>query len=430
MPPPADSRVHFVLLPAVAMSVGWALRGTIGGGSFGAMIPGALVALTLGQALGVPAGRAGRLAAFGAIGFGFGGQETYGQTVGFVTGRGDLFWHGLAGITLKGAVWGLVGGAVLATGFSLGRRTWRLLLPALALMIAGTWLGWWLIDDPKRLYFSNRLDRPRPELWAGLLTGGLAFVAGLLRAEPRLARRVLTFALSGTLGGGLGFGGGILLYAGGEALGFSPRWFGGWKVMEFTFGAVLGASLGLAAWRLRSELRAAPAAPAAEPGPPSSAWPSLALGAGTGCLLWLGTRLPLRFDFTVAGACALALVAASEGAAWQVALTTTFAAFAVSVAVHVSGGPPALLPVAAGLAPALALGLLVSRRHARKADLTRWSFRLLLTSATGAALLQAAAGPAPSPALWLTLGAMVAGTLAALGLDAARPAPPHPSAAI
>ena len=53
--------VDFVLLPAVTMSVGWGLRGFIGGGSLGAMIPGALVALVLCRGLGLPDAICGRM---------------------------------------------------------------------------------------------------------------------------------------------------------------------------------------------------------------------------------------------------------------------------------------------------------------------------------------------------------------------------------
>ena len=45
----------FVLLPAIAMMLGWGLRGHIGGGPFGAMIPGAMVALSIGMLLELPA---------------------------------------------------------------------------------------------------------------------------------------------------------------------------------------------------------------------------------------------------------------------------------------------------------------------------------------------------------------------------------------
>ena len=45
------SLASWILAPAVVMSLGWGLRGYIGGGPFGAMIPGALVALLLCQYL-------------------------------------------------------------------------------------------------------------------------------------------------------------------------------------------------------------------------------------------------------------------------------------------------------------------------------------------------------------------------------------------
>ena len=65
------------LFPAVAMSLGWGLRGTIGGGPLGAMIPGAMIGLALCLLLGREK-NAGFVAGFAAIGVGFGGQETYG----------------------------------------------------------------------------------------------------------------------------------------------------------------------------------------------------------------------------------------------------------------------------------------------------------------------------------------------------------------
>ena len=71
------------------MSLGWGLRGSIGGGPLGAMIPGAMIGLALCLLLGREQD-AGRIAAFAAIGVGFGGQETYGQTVGLEPAPGDL----------------------------------------------------------------------------------------------------------------------------------------------------------------------------------------------------------------------------------------------------------------------------------------------------------------------------------------------------
>ena len=48
MKTPGDRPVWiYVLFPGIAMLLGWGLRGYIGGGPFGAMIPGCFVALAL-----------------------------------------------------------------------------------------------------------------------------------------------------------------------------------------------------------------------------------------------------------------------------------------------------------------------------------------------------------------------------------------------
>ena len=432
MATPTRPFVPFILLPALVTSVAWGLRGTIGGGTFGAMIPGTLVALTLGTAAGASPSLAGRLAACGAIGLGFGGQETYGQTVGFVTGRGAWFWHGLAGIAVKGAVWGFVGGAVLGAAWVMPRRVDRGWWPALACLVAGTVLGWWLIDDPKLLYFSNRLDRPRPELWAGLLTGGLAFTAWLTGAFPAVARVVWTFALAGALGGGAGFAVGILGYAGGEAIGLPARWFSGWKFMEFTFGLLLGAALGWAALRQRAAIRPEPDAPGIIN---ASARPwtwDLAIAAAGGGWLWLGTQLPVRFDYTLTGALLLALAFVSNRAAWQIAVTLTLGAFLLDGARARSGGP-AFPPAAIGTALVLATaaGAWTAHRLAAEKEMMRWATHLVLWSAVAVAWGKALRGPAWSPAevIVLVYFAVGAGVVTWLGrafrspLDAGRTRP-------
>jgi len=65
----------FVVFPAITMMLGWGLRGHIGGGPFGAMIPGALVALSISMLLKLPAGMASVFVVFGAVGIGLGGEN-------------------------------------------------------------------------------------------------------------------------------------------------------------------------------------------------------------------------------------------------------------------------------------------------------------------------------------------------------------------
>lgn len=298
------------------MMLGWGLRGFIGGGPFGAMIPGALVVLALGHA----SGRRDLnwLAAMGAIGVAFGGEMTYGQTVGFIVQR-ETFWWGFLGLALKGGVWGLLAGAFLAIAFtaSLGRMA-----ATVATLLVGTELGWRWVNEPKLIYFSNPLDKPRAEIWAGLL------LAGLLLALGARSRLVWRFAAAGFVGGFVGFGGGGAIQGLGRI--FTPQlelhW---WKYMEFFFGFCFGVALWWA-WT-REELP--PAREEAE-----GRWPWLvALGGGallTAWLFWGAEVIPVRYGFLVAACPVLLVLTRWPGWALQVAATTTFTAFAFDLARH------------------------------------------------------------------------------------------------
>ncbi len=240
---------YWCALGAVAMSLGWGLRGSIGGGSLGAMIPGAMIGLVLCLLLDRHSD-AGRIAAFAAIGVGFGGQETYGQTVGLSL-QPETFWWAILGFVIKGAVWGLLGGAFIGIALDRQRYTTTQLLAGFAIMILGTWLGWQFLNSPKLIYFSNRFDRPREELWAGLWLGGLLLLAWLRSRVPSL------FALYGAIGGGIGFGLGASLQPMGRVV-WAGMPLGWWKAMELTFGALLGLAYVLCAWRLRTQLTGVP----------------------------------------------------------------------------------------------------------------------------------------------------------------------------
>lgn len=394
-PPSAPGREwrEFLLLPAVAVSVAWGLRGYIGGGELGAMIPGVVVALVIARALELPAKMVGRVAAFGAVGIGFGGQETYGQTVGFVTGLGEMFARGLVGLAVKGAVWGLVGGAVIGVALTLGHSARRTLWIALLWLVGGTWLAWRMVDHPRLLYFSNLLDRPRPELWAGLLLGGLVLLAWFAAAQRAVARVAGVFASCGALGGGLGFSLGGACYASTVALGWQ-KWYPGWKHMEFVFGLLLGGSLGLAAWFTRDAVgRAVTALASEESRERVRLWP-LICAALAGLWVWACSFLPIRFDFTVAGALLLAVALASERAAWQIAITVTVGAFLLDVVRWQSAdGAAGWFYAVLALAPAGLVGRWLGRRHAAGRELTTWGIRVVLWLAVAAAVVKAARHP-------------------------------------
>jgi hypothetical protein len=270
-----------VLLAAMAGGMGWGIRGQYGHET-GAMIAGLLVSLVLVQLLCpraalIPAARA---VAFGTIAMGFGGTMTYGQTIGLtqnapLIGDWDALRWGMLGLAIKGGIW--IGFAGLFLGMGLGGVRYRsrevllLMLVMLALCGAGLWALNSPFDPDKKIlphvYFSSAWRwqpgadlEPRREYWGGLLfaLAGAWVWAGWIRRD-RLARNL---ALWGVLGG-LGFPLGQSLQAfhawnpeifrSGIWLDLDPvmNW---WNWMETTFGAVMGACLGLGLWRNRKRI--------------------------------------------------------------------------------------------------------------------------------------------------------------------------------
>jgi hypothetical protein len=259
----------YVLLPATAMLLGWGLRGYIGGGTWGAMIPGVFVALSICLLLGYKMETAVIAAVFGAMGVGQGGTETYGQTLGLIReldrfkeiqGWDTRAW-GVLGCIVKGGVWGLLGGAVLGLGLDRTQYKRSTVIAALLITIPVFIIAVNFINEPKYpwLYFSHPVgtpeDPPRGESWAGLLFAPIALLAVLRALGPKEAFAIpLQFSLWGALGGAIGFGGGCLWLAFGPN---SWQWVGWWKMMEFSFGFAFGAALGWCAWLNREHLERA-----------------------------------------------------------------------------------------------------------------------------------------------------------------------------
>ena len=321
------------------MSLGWGWRGYIGGGPYGAMIPGAMVALTLCRLLGLNARRSAVAAAFAAVGVGFGGEMTYGQTVGFVR-QADTFWLGFAGLALKGGVWGLLGGAVTGMGFHIASGRPSRPLPALGAFAAAVVAGWALINHPKLIYFSNLADRPREEVWAGLLFGAVALLLVYVRTNEE-AQPLHRFALAGSLGGFFGFGlGGCWMLIGTETS-FAPAWTPWWKLMEFTFGLLFGLALGWAAYREREWLT--PVADIEKAFP--ARWPppmqvALLAAVSTGLFIitpFVGTE----FNYCLIGAGLLAAAALRPETRWPIAIAVTATAFFLDWFDYALEQPPA-----------------------------------------------------------------------------------------
>jgi hypothetical protein len=325
-------------------------------------------------------------------------------------------------LSLKGAVWGLLGGLVIGVGLTLRNR--RDVIAGCTLMIAGTWLGWQLVNTPKLIYFSNRLDRPREELWAGLLLGALAWLGYLMvRSEARI---VAKFAAYAGIGGGIGFGLGGCVMAAGPHVPLPPGWAEWWKGMEFTFGFCFGAALGLCAWSLRGDL-----AVPGEPSSPPSSWSlprTVAVCAGA---IWALRALPLRFDYTIVGAILLIAALYSEDLAWQVALTLTYCAFAIDLERWYCVERKLLDPMIGWtftVVSTLAVWAVVVRRQRSAQPFLPWAFLLLTWSATGTATLKMLAHPWPLRggaivlAMFLLLAALATRQMRRLAPAGARPA--------
>ena len=343
-----DAKQHpawlYVLFPAIAMILGWGLRGTIGGGPYGALIPGVFVALSLALLLGYRKETAAMAALFGAVGIGYGGNMTYGQTLGFLRETDTIYW-GLLGCLVKGAVWGLLGGTVLGVGLARDHYDRKTVAQAFLLAIPAFLLGLLLINEPKLIYFSDRVNEPRDESWAGLLFAALAILAFLRARGSKKAFEIpLRFALWGAVGGGLGFGGGCLWLAFGKYIPVDQKIIGWWKMMEFSFGFIFGAALGWCAWLNRARLQEAGQHGAV---PPMAWGPCIGFIAYVAALfggyMLLGQLLPegfgdregamaliartalsLLFGYVLFATVAIVLGLHSLQAAWQVAITMTF----------------------------------------------------------------------------------------------------------
>ena len=283
LPSPSPPLWKLMLLGACAGGLGWGIRGQYGHET-GAMMAGLLVSLVLAFLLAPhgPSSAVARAVAWGTIAMGFGGSMTYGQTVGLthdaalVGNHAALTW-GLLGLAIKGGLWIGFAGAFLGLGLGGNRYRPGELLGLMLGLLALSALGIWVLNepyDPARkilpwIYFSDdwRWEpgaelKPRREVWGGYLFAWVGLVAYLhwVRRDA-LAPRL---AFWGLLGGAIGFPAGQCLqafHAWNPELfqsGFGARLEGvinWWNFMETTFGAIMGAVLGLGLGLNRHRLR-------------------------------------------------------------------------------------------------------------------------------------------------------------------------------
>lgn len=152
-----DSRIEMrdyagILLAGLAMSVGWGFRGDYGHEA-GAMVPGALlgIAICLGSGREDWWKRSAIAGLFGAIGWAFGGQMSYGRIIGY-TASASLpnVAYGYACLFIIGGLWAGIGSGILA--MSLTRPFSALngfVAPLISLLVV--WLGLDLTGVSERL---------------------------------------------------------------------------------------------------------------------------------------------------------------------------------------------------------------------------------------------------------------------------------------
>ena len=252
------STAGIVALAALAGSYGWGMRGTKIGGEKGAMLPGAFLGLIFAWFSGSEIIRDNfwLITAAGALGMFFGGTETYGQTLGFIVNKKPCanYSKGLGGVLLKGALWFGIFAAFIGISFTAmtgAYYKWTDFAVFFAVLAPLRLLGIWLFNKPlkpaenkfPKFYFS--VDRQ--EEWGGLL---LMLLALMVMMAIRKDIYSMMFCFAGMISGAAGWALGInLFYLAAFPL-KNGRYFygplqkkgyvGGWKIMEFTLGAVGG----------------------------------------------------------------------------------------------------------------------------------------------------------------------------------------------
>ncbi|MGO8720589.1 MAG: hypothetical protein ACLQMO_15455 [Acidobacteriaceae bacterium] len=226
---PTMNKWMFILLPGLAMSAGWGLRGQLGH-STGAMVPGALVALTLCSLLPDKQFSRGMAVGFGAIAFGYGATITTQDTAQLADGQlhqvGSTLAMAYTGLAIKGAIWALFGGILLGLALVGSRYRWKDIVLAMVFLVVGFFVGWTLIDKPNPLLFSVT----RYESWGGFLVSGIVLLAWLtFRGRTKIP---LVLAVCAAVAGCLGFPFGVFLNSVGLHSVYVGRWHDWWKVRE------------------------------------------------------------------------------------------------------------------------------------------------------------------------------------------------------
>lgn len=320
----------FIVLPGLAMWLGWGLRGQLGHAE-GAMVPGAFVALVLCSLLKGKRFSPGLVIALTAVGFGFGAEETTMQSAGMAMG----FIHppegtaalGYIGLAIKGALWALFGAAGLGLSLVADRYRRKDIVLGAIFMLASFYAGWALINRPKLLYFSVN----RHEIWGGLLFAAIVLLAWLtVRGRTYIP---LVLALCGAIAGGIGYPIAVTLAGSGIHSSYTGRWIDWWKVAETTFGAFMGVGLGIGTYLLKDRLPEADELNKQGTKSRFSAW-SLVAGLVVSALCASLYDNGDGVTWVILGAVLLCVAFYSSKLAWHIGVTLIYCALAANVVIY------------------------------------------------------------------------------------------------
>lgn len=252
-----------ILFTTLAASYAWGMRGTVIGGEKGAMLPGAFIGLILAwfsdgairENFWIPV-------AAGLMGMTYGGTEPYGETIGMVLHRGRPDHNpakGYFGLAFKGALWfSICGGFIAISLASMSNSIYKTSDPVIFMILVPViqQIGYRIFNQPydkeKGIYPKIFYSLTRREEWGSNLALLIAMIAfAVIRGDD------LTLAMiaGGFFFGAIGWFVAMKLYVlsafpmknGKYILGklSEKHLVDGWKIMEFTLGAIGGFGLAL-----------------------------------------------------------------------------------------------------------------------------------------------------------------------------------------
>ena len=160
--------IRLIIAVTLIMAAGWGIRGAFGH-SRGAAMPGAMLGLSLAVvSMRADWWRRGAILGFlGAIGWAFAGTASYGLLVGYSQGGSWLnSAYGYAGLFIVGGLYGGIGGALLALGFTAPRSLLdKFLWPMIGIYCAWLLLEWFGLNAWSLNLYAKDPVRPFETIW-------------------------------------------------------------------------------------------------------------------------------------------------------------------------------------------------------------------------------------------------------------------------